>query len=192
VRNGILAAAFLVIVAPAAAESAPSQVTKPSANLAPTTPCLFDLERGEVPNCIRENPSGEPFIAPQLVKELPFDSHGLAAVSSPEYGWMYVDRRGFVIVMGVAAMDNGADSFHDGLVRVVRNGNYGFANRRGHLVVPPIYDGAMNFERGRAIVCKGCQNKCAGPECEHHSFVGGEWFQIDVKGTVVARIHPVH
>ena len=105
---------------------------------------------------------------------------------------MYVDRRGFVIVMGVAAMDNGADSFHDGLVRVVRNGNYGFANRRGHLVVPPIYDGAMNFERGRAIVCKGCQNKCAGPECEHHSFVGGEWFQIDVKGTVVARIHPVH
>ena len=86
-------------------------------------------------------------------------------------------------------MDNGADSFHDGLVRIVRNGKYGFANRRGQVVIPPIYDGALNFEKGRAEACKGCQSKCDDRDCEHHSFAGGEWFRINTKGTVLARLH---
>ena len=73
---------------------------------------------------------------------------------------MYVNRRGKIVISGIPVMDNGTDSFHDGLVRVVRNGKYGFANRRGHVVIPPIYDGVMNFEKGRAEVCKGCESKC--------------------------------
>lgn len=103
---------------------------------------------------------------------------------------MYVNRAGKVVVTCVPTMDNGPDSFHDGLVRVLRNGKYGFANRLGELAVPATYDGAMTFENGRAAVCKSCENKCADPECEHHSFVGGEWFQINTKGTVVERIQP--
>ena len=65
-------------------------------------------------------------------------------------------------------MDNGPDSFHDGLVRVVRNKKYGFANRKGQLAIPPTYDGAMNFEKGKAKVCKGCESKCAEGDCGHH------------------------
>ena len=146
--------------------------------------------RGEVPNCVRKNAAGELFIAPQLLKELNFDSHGLAAVSSPRESWMYVNRRGKVIVSGVPVMDNWADSFHNGLVRIVRNGKYGFANSRGQVVVPPIYDGAMNFENGSAEVCKGCENKCAERECEHYAFAGGKWFRINTKGTVLTQLRP--
>jgi hypothetical protein len=154
------------------------------------TPCLFDFERGEIPNCIHESVTGELFVAPQFVKELPFGSYGLASVLSPKHGWMYVSRTGKVIISGVPWMDNGADSFHSGLVRTVKNEKYGFANRKGQLVIAPVYDGALAFQNGRAIVCKGCRDTCAERECEHHYFKGGEWFQIDTKGTVLARLHP--
>ena len=152
------------------------------------TPCLFDFERGEVPNCVRESATGYLFIAPEFLKELEFDSHGLVAVLSPKEGWMYVSRSGKVVIRGVPVMDNGADSFHEGLVRIVRNGKYGFANRVGQVVIPAIYDGAMNFENGHAVVCKGCETSREG---EHHFFSGGVWFRINTKGTVLARIRPI-
>ncbi|MFZ3201501.1 MAG: WG repeat-containing protein [Candidatus Acidiferrales bacterium] len=166
------------------------------------TPCTFDFERGEVPDCVRENARGELFIASQYVKDLSFDkgssrkncdycmdSQGLAAVLSPKEGWMYVNRKGKVVITGVPVMDNGADWFNDGLVRTVKNGKYGFANSKGQIVIPPIYDGAMNFEKGRAEVCNGCKSKCVS-DCEYHYFAGGEWFQIDTKGNIVARLQP--
>jgi len=46
-------------------------------------------------------------------------------------------------------------------VRFVRKKKYGFANRKGQIVIPPVYDGAMNFESGVTKVCNGCQEKCA-------------------------------
>ncbi len=85
-------------------------------------------------------------------------------------------------------MDNGADWFHDGLVRFVKGGKYGFANSKGQVVIPPVYDGAMNFEQGRAEVCSGCKRKCADPFCEYHSFTGGQWLQIDTKGHVLTQL----
>jgi hypothetical protein len=97
---------------------------------------------------------------------------------------MYVTRRGRVVIVGVPRMDNWADSFHDGLVRVVRNKKYGFANRKGQIVISTNYDGAMNFERGTAKVCIRCGSKCADHDCEHHVFAGGEWLQINTKGNV--------
>jgi hypothetical protein len=124
------------------------------------------------------------------LKLLQFDSYGLAPVLSAKEGWMYVSRTGRVVIIGVPSMDNWADSFHDGLVRVVRNLKYGFANRRGQIVIAAIYDEAMNFESGKAKVCKGCENKCAEHECAHHFFAGGEWFQINTKGNVIARVQP--
>jgi hypothetical protein len=158
----------------------------------PGTSCVFDFERGEIPDCVHQSPNGELVLAPQVLKQLSFDSHGLAPVLSPKEGWMYVSRSGKVVVAGVPSMDNWADSFHDGLVRVVRSGKYGFANRQGQVVIPAIYDGAMNFEKGRALVCNGCESKAAAPGSEHHFFAGGEWFRIDTKGTVLGRAQPEH
>jgi hypothetical protein len=68
----------------------------------------------------------------------------------------------------------------------LRNNRYGFANRKGLVVVPAIYDGAMNFEKGIAEVCLGCRPECVS-DCEYHAFAGGEWFQINTRGTVLKR-----
>ena len=87
-------------------------------------------------------------------------------------------------------MDTWADIFHDGLVRVVRNDKFGFANRKGQIVISANYDGATTFERGKVKVCIHCMSKCVDHECEVHVFAGGEWFQINTKGIVVARIPP--
>lgn len=149
--------------------------------------CLFDFERGEVPDCIRTSDEGRLFIAPQYLNQLSFDSHGLAAVLSldQDLKWIYVNRKGFVIITGVPFFDNGPDTFHDGLVRTVRDGKYGYATIDGRVVIPAIYD-AMNFEKGQAEVCNRCENKCAEPECEHHFFAGGEWFTVDTKGEIAS------
>lgn len=155
-------------------------------------PCLFDFERGEVPNCVLQNAAGGLFIAPQFLKDLDFDSGGLAALRSGAHGWIYVNRKGIVVIRGVPVMDNWADTFHDGLVRCIRNKKYGFANRSGQIVIPPIYDGAMNFEKGNAEVCNGCKSKCANPDCEYHVFSDGRWFLINTKGAILKQIHKDH
>lgn len=151
-------------------------------------PCLFDAERGEVPRCVRKDDKGSLVIAPEIRKELHFDTYGLAVVRTSSEGWMYVNRQGRVLITGVPIFDNWADSFHDGLVRFVSGGKYGFANRSGKVVIAPIYDGALNFEKRRAQVCKGCKSTCAGAECENHLFTGGDWFEIDPEGTVLDRL----
>lgn len=147
--------------------------------------CMYDSERGEVPDCILRNPNGHLYIAPTVLYELHFDRHGLAAVHSQSENWMYVNRHGDVVVSSVPTFDNGADTFHDGLVRLVKNGKYGFANRKGRVVIEAIFDGAMNFEGGYAKVCRGCVLKPSGADSEHSSFVGGLWVLIDKKGDPV-------
>ena len=139
----------------------------------------------EVSDCVKKNKTGQLFIASQYLRQLSFGENGLAVVYSQEEGWMYVNRKGRVIISGVAVMDNGADVFHDGLVRFSKNNKWGFADERGGIVVPPIYDGAMNFENGLARVCRGCRSECTGSDCEHHVFAGGEWFYINTKGKIV-------
>ncbi len=165
-----------------------SQQSVPSKSPGLTTSCLYDFELGVIPDCLQKAGNGELSVKQQVLKQLPFDSHGLAAVKSLTNGWMYVSRTGKVVISGVPTMDNWADTFHDGLVRVVRNEKYGFSNRKGQLVISPVYDGAMNFENGKAKVCNGCTIKCVEQECEYSVFSGGNWFQINTSGTVVSRI----
>jgi hypothetical protein len=153
-------------------------------------PCVFNFERGEVPNCVFKSANGDIAVARRYLKELVFDSYGMAAVRSSTERWMYVNRKGKVLISGVPVMDNWADTFHDGLVRFVENKRYGFANRKGQIVIPPTYDGAMNFEKGSAEVCTGCQSKCVETDCEHHVFSGGDWILINTKGSVLKRLHP--
>src|SRR5689334_19943597 len=139
-----------------------------------TQSCLFDFERGEVADCVRVRADGSRSIAARYLKELPYGPEGLAPVRGVD-GWMYVNRGGRVVITGVPTFENGADEFHDGLVRFVKNHKYGFADRNGNTVIAPKYDGAMRFENGRAKVCLGCVDKCVEPECEHHVFSGGRW-----------------
>jgi len=182
----VLACVLPVLLAEFSAVSQGQQASARSAALG--TSCLYDFERGEIPNCIRKSTNGDLFVNQQVLKQLQFGSSGLAVVRATENGWMYVSRIGKVVITGVPTFDNWADTFHDGLGRVVRNGKYGFANQKGQLVIATVYDGAMNFEGRKAKVCKGCTNKCIEPECEHRAFTGGEWLEIDTKGIVISRI----
>jgi WG containing repeat len=147
--------------------------------------CTFDYDRPNVPDCIRTDVFGKLTVSPNYLGDLRFDKHGLAALSAAGLGWAYVNRKGDVVVTGVAPFDNWADEFHDGLVRVLRDRRYGFANRTGKLVIPPKYDGAFQFERGTAVVCNRCQTQC-DEDGEHCSFVGGQWSRINARGVVVA------
>lgn len=154
------------------------------------------------PNCVLQNGEGKLFIAQDYVKKLEFDSHGMAVVfdeSHSQQGWMYVDRKGRVVIKAVPDADNWAEEFSDGLVRAVVNNKYGFADRHGKMVIPAKYDGAFPFMHGHAVVCIGCRETCAIPDhlradsnvdCEHHIVTGGEWFKINKADRVVARVKP--
>ncbi len=154
---------------------------------------------GVVDNCILHDKNGNSFIAPRVLRDLDFDRHGLAQVHSEEnLLWMYVNRRGRVVINGVPNFDNGADYFSDGLVRTIVNGKYGFANRKGKIVIKPNYDWASPFEHGYAAACNHCREVCAMPGgtvelktlpggCDHRIMTGGEWFKIDKKGRTTAR-----
>jgi hypothetical protein len=146
--------------------------------------CTFDFEHPDVPNCLYKMKSGGMFVVTKYIRELSFNEYGLAPLLSDNHEWMYVNRRGKVVITGVAWMDNGADDFHDGLVRVVRAGKFGFSNRSGKIVVPAVYDGAFGFKNGVAEVCKGCSNEC---EDEHCAFVGGDWLRIDTAGRPIGK-----
>src|SRR5215470_7006273 len=83
--TAVMAVLLPVVIAASAAEQ--NMVGRPhepdfDKTSATGTPCLFDPERGQVPNCIHEGKAGELFVAPQYLKALNFDAHGLAAVSS--------------------------------------------------------------------------------------------------------------
>lgn len=140
--------------------------------------------------CLGRDSNGRLYIHPERISTLKFDSHGLAPVWGEKVGWMYVNREGHAAVTGVAAMDNWADLFHDGLVRIKRGGKWGFADRGGKEVIAAKFDGALNFENGVAKVCIGCRAECDGPDCEHRQFSGGEWKCINTKGEAIKDCRP--
>jgi hypothetical protein len=186
----LLACAFALtgVLVAAMGMAKQNQQPAPRKTDASNTSCLYDFEMSFIANCIQTRPDGELFIKRKVLKRLQFASDGLAPVLSQTYGWMYVSRGGRILITGVPMVDNWADTFHDGLVRVVKNNKYGFSNRAGDLVISPVYDGALNFENGKATVCNHCPTKCVHDNCEYRMFSGGEWFEIDTKGTVVSRI----
>lgn len=110
----------------------------------------------------------------------------LAAVFNNEHGWMYVNKKGEVVVAGVTSVDNGPDEFHEGLVRYERNHKCGYATSEGSGTIVPQFDGCMPFENGKAHVCKGCRKERVNSSSEYHELKGGKWFCIDIQGKRVA------
>jgi len=70
---------------------------------------------------------------------------------------MYVNRKGRVVIKDVPISDNWAEEFSDGLVSILVNRRYGFADRHGKIVIAPKDDGASPFEHGYAVVFLGCR-----------------------------------
>jgi hypothetical protein len=149
--------------------------------------CVLDQEMLVLPRCALETRSGQLYVGQRFVQRLFSNTRQkMAAAGAEGEGWIYVDRAGRVLVRNVATMDNGADSFHGGLVRVTRDGKWGLATMRGRLAVPMEFDGILDPHEGerRWEACKGCRMAGDG---EHNWFEGGTWYWIDLQGRVVSR-----
>lgn len=135
-----------------------------------------------VPACAAQEHDGRLQIDPGHLVDFDFNPHGLAAVNLTGSGWVYVDRHGWVIVRDVAIMNNLANEFHHGLVRVTRGGKWGLANAQGKLVVPLQYDGMLDYQPQTGwLACEGCRVVRDG---EYHRFEGGKWLLLNAQGKV--------
>lgn len=75
--------------------------------------------------------------------------------------------------------DNGPDYFADGLIRIKKNGNIGYADEKGRVVIAPQFGCAFPFQNGRARVAMACKTVQEG---EHSRWESEEWFYIDKSG----------
>jgi 3D (Asp-Asp-Asp) domain-containing protein len=80
-------------------------------------------------------------------------------------------------------VDNGPDNLVEGLFRIRINGEIGYANELGNIVIDPQFACATAFENGRAKVTHHCNLVSDG---EHKAMVSDTWFYIDKAGQRVA------
>jgi hypothetical protein len=142
--------------------------------------CAYSAKGGgdvvQVDHCAWADAAGHIHMKRGLLRALDFGRYGLASVYI-DGNWHYVSRDGRLA--RVMTMDNGADSFADGLARSPVGAKVGFINRDLTLAIPPRYDGALPFEHGSAEVCIDCKLASEG---EHSSYQGGRWACIDRHG----------
>ncbi len=84
------------------------------------------------------------------------------------------------VLFDIVIFDNGPESFNEGLLRVIRNGKMGYANRYGQIIIPCIYDYAKWFENGLAEVTFKATEYFDMDE--HRRVESNEWFIINKKG----------
>jgi len=95
------------------------------------------------------------------------------------------NRKG-VFLFSPFLFDNGPDTYSEGLIRFVKNGKIGFANRNGDIVIEAKYDYADMFNYGLTTYCNGCTWKSRG---EHRFVSGGRWGYINNKGDTISVMH---
>ena len=69
----------------------------------------------------------------------------------------------------------------DGMIMIIENGKYGFANHFGEVVIRTQYDCANNFENGKAKVSNDC-SPSPESDSEHRTVQMNTWFYIDKTG----------
>ena len=109
----------------------------------------------------------------------------LALVLKPGVGWVGINRQEQVLFKAFI-FDNGPDYPAEGLLRIVDDkGLLGYADTAtGRVVLPPRYEAAFPFYRGRARVGRGCHLQSDG---EHSWWNCAEWHYIDRQGRPMAR-----
>ncbi len=79
----------------------------------------------------------------------------------------------------VYVYDNGPDYLQEGLFRILRNEQIGYADATGQIVIEPQFACAEPFEDGKARVALDCTLNSDG---EHTTMESDEWFYIDRSG----------
>jgi hypothetical protein len=132
--------------------------------------------------CAQRRADGGFRVLKPALRALEFDDAGLSVIAiAGDLFW--VDRSGRTA--RALPFDNGADPFVEGLARTLRAGKVGFIDRRLVEVIPATWDFAFPFEKGVAIVCRGCAPVADG---EHSPVAGGAWGYINRRGQVVVGV----
>lgn len=144
------------------------------------------------PACIVRVRNGLLFVPRKYLKQQEFNQYGLTALWVESFGPLYVNRKGRVVIRDVALIDNGPDDFHHGLVRVLRSGQYGYADPTGRIVVPVKYSCAINFKDQYSVigplVCVGCRIEKEG---EYTACLDAKWFRTDLNGNLTPVKSPL-
>lgn len=162
--------------------------------------CSIDFEIMRLPDCVIEVKDGRSYVLKEFAEyvlsrrqvgvaawPVTVEGRHLAWTNLPDVGWAYFDRTGLVLVQNVATMDNGADTFYHGLVRVTKNDKWGLANIEGRLVVPMQYDGILDYTPHIGwLACAGCRTQTDANR-EHFWFLGGAWYRLSGLGRVIGR-----
>ena len=69
----------------------------------------------------------------------------------------------------------------DGMILIVENGKYGYANNKGQITIKPNYKCAESFENGKAKV----SNDCFLTDEEHNNWRMNTWIFIDKNGNEI-------
>jgi len=141
--------------------------------------CAVEHETATMPACVLQSRNGILFVPKKYWMHPAFNRYGLSALTIESFGRVYINRSGRVVVRDVGFMDNGPDEFHHGLVRINRDGMWGYADASGRIVVPVKYSCATNLEDIGPLVCVGCRIEQQG---EYHACLDGNWFQTDSHG----------
>lgn len=90
-------------------------------------------------------------------------------------GFKALDNKGKEL-FNVYAFDNGPDYPSEDLFRFTRNGKIGYANTKGVIVIPALYECAEAFDQGYAKVSTTCTFEYEG---EHRIPKSKNWIWID-------------
>lgn len=150
-----------------------------------------DIDTPTMPKCVIQSRNGTLFIPKRYWMHPSFNQYGLAAFTILSFGRVYINHTGQIVIRDVAFMDNAPDEFHHGLVRIERDGKWGYANPTGRIVVPVEYSCALNFKDDHQdygpLLCVGCHTEQQG---EYQACLGGKWFKADSSGKLTPTTPP--
>jgi hypothetical protein len=137
-------------------------------------------------NCAEVLPSGALRLGAGRLDHLRFDDDGLAIVQVGKF-FFCVNEQGRSAP--VAGVEGHAVGFNDGLAPSPRRvgGGYkiGYIDKHLALAIPARWDGGLDFDSGRAEVCRGCTIARDGDFAE---LQGGRWGCIDTDGREVVPV----
>jgi hypothetical protein len=99
-----------------------------------------------------------------------------------KWRWVAIDQQQRIL-FDLFSFDNGPDDFNNGLRRIKRNGLFGFANKKGQIVIPCQYTFAYYFNEGIAKVTKSPVKFIKSGE--YTSVKSKNWIYINTKGEKV-------
>lgn len=107
-----------------------------------------------------------------------------AIVAKPNLGFVAINRDE-KILFRIFPFDNGPDYPSEGLFRIVKDGEIGYADLNFSIKIQPQYGCAFPFKNGIAKVSKECKTVSVEPDGEHQVWVSDNWFYINKSGIPV-------